>query len=382
MSEHRALIGVGTLAQLGDVLDSLGLDTVLLVARPGSLARSGAEAAVRSALRGRSIERYASFGSNPRMEDVQGGVEGMRRLLRPDAAGTGLLAVGGGSVLDMAKLIAYFSAQGTDKVATGASQGSEPCRWPIVAIPTTAGTGSEATHFATVYRGTVKHSVAHPSLRPRVAIIDPRLTFSMPREVAASTGLDALCQALESLWAVAGTPESRADARRAVELILPALEESVLHCTHDARCRVAEGAYLAGRAIDVSKTTAAHALSYGLTIRWGVPHGHAVALMLAPLVEVSLRWCALHPDHRACAAMERVVSVLGGPAAAPRRISAFMERFGLASSLREIGLNERGDLDWLARGVNEARLQNHPCPLSDADLRTVLDLAWRGSAVG
>src|SRR5690606_25840825 len=136
---------------------------------------------------------------------------------------------------------------------------------PLLAVPTTAGTGSEATHFAVVYIDGVKHSLAHPLLRPDLVILDPLLTYAMPPGLTAATGLDALSQGIEALWAVGATTKSVGYAARAVELAAGALETAVIAPDRTARRAMMEAAHASGLAIDISKTTAPHALSYAIS---------------------------------------------------------------------------------------------------------------------
>src|SRR5262249_51347864 len=136
---------------------------------------------------------------------------------------------------------------------------------PLVAIPTTAGSGSEATPFAVLYVGHVKHSIAGPAMLPDVAIVDPSLTDSMSPALTAVTGMDAFSQAVESYWCIHSTERSKAYARRAIALVLEHLEVAVTAPREENRRAMSKAAHLAGRAIAITKTTGAHALSYPLT---------------------------------------------------------------------------------------------------------------------
>jgi len=171
-----------------------------------------------------------------------------------------VVGVGGGSAMDVAKV--------------AASQRDLPC----FVAPTTAGTGAEVTPFATVYRDGVKESVGCRA--PWYAVLDPELTMTMPREVAASSGLDALCQGIESLWSIKSTAESRAYSRECIRLAVDNIHSSVDRPTVDNRRAMLQAANLSGRAIAIAGTTLAHAMSYRLTSQHGIPHGIAVARMI------------------------------------------------------------------------------------------------------
>ncbi len=208
-----------------------------------------------------------------------------------------LIAVGGGSVLDFAKLYKYYALKAlTDEaLAEGPFSGkaedgalTAPAL-PLVAIPTTAGTGSEVTQFAIVYIEGEKHTVDATSLYPQYAIVDSTLLSGSPRYVKACTAMDAYCQAMESYWAVASTKESRAHAKEAIQLA----HRHIVPFVNSEDAQAAEGmalaSNLAGKAIQISKTTAAHALCYKLTTGYGLPHGHAVALSMIDLFAANTR---------------------------------------------------------------------------------------------
>lgn len=371
-------IAAGAVARLGEALEAASTRHVLLVTGTGSYERSGARAAIEPQLRDYTVERVHGFFPNPTVEDVDTGMDAIRRA--SEAGPPVIIGVGGGSPMDMAKLLASAAAQDRplqDMLAEGAPL--SPTQATLILIPTTAGTGSEATHFATVYKGTQKYSVAHPSLRPRWAIVDPDLCASMPPAITASTGVDALCQGIESLWAVGSTPASRDNARAAIARAMEHLEAAVSNPTPEARLGMCEAANWAGQAINVSKTTACHALSYGLTIRWDVPHGHAVATSLGEMIVFNAATSEENIiDPRGIEhvreVMAQVISLLGASdaAGAAQRFNALMARLGLVGNLRALGAAAEDDRAWLASQVNVERLGNNPRRMGAADLDTLL----------
>ena len=260
---------------LSDFLAGTDPTRILLVCKPNSFRCSGAEKWLSQSTR-YSFPCFSDFSPNPKACDVQRGIEKYKQI-----SAAGIIAAGGGSALDMAKLIRFFGEQeiGLDEyLRKPFSPRTPPC--PLLAIPTTAGSGSEATHFAVMYRDQTKHSIAHNSIRPSHVLLVPEFTFSMDAYQTACTGMDALAQSVESGWARGGTDESRDLAREALRLVLQQLPGAVLSPNASNRAGMLKAAHLAGRAIDISKTTAAHAFSYILTSAFGLPHGHAVALLL------------------------------------------------------------------------------------------------------
>jgi alcohol dehydrogenase class IV len=321
--------------------------------------------------------RFSHFELNPKLEDVQRGIE-IYRNFEPDV----VIALGGGTAIDLAKLIGTLSVQkGAERskcsrdIAMGVAA-IEVEGKPMIAIPTTAGTGSEATHFAVVYVDGEKYSVAHPSMLPDYAIVDPTLTESLPKRITAATGLDALCQAIESIWAVAATEESMGYAQEAARLAFDHLAAAVNAPTPEARRAMFRASHLAGKAINITKTTAPHALSYFLTSRYGVPHGMAVATTLRAMLEfnadVTDDDCV---DPRgATAVRERIARILNvlGTDCVDEACSAISSLLSLVEcpTLKEILVN--GDLMAVVDSANIERLSNNPRRVSREQLIEVL----------
>ena len=367
-------LGEGSLGRVADLLGRLQARRVLVVTGRESYSLSGAERTLSPMLRGFDVARFHEFETNPILPDVERGVH-LCRDVRPDV----VIAVGGGSVIDMAKAINVLAVQ--DGPPADVLSHAAPIRRrgrPMIAVPTTAGSGSEATHFATIYVGAVKHSLAHGSLLPDYAIVDPRLTSALPPALTAITGLDALAQAIESYWAVAATSGSQALAAEAIDRMWKTLHVAVAAPSPAARADMALGAHLAGRAIDVSRTTAAHAISYPLTKRYGVPHGHAVALTLAAWFEHNAKAAraSVH-DPRGPGYVERTMSELCSrlgcttPAAAAAAWRNLVRSVGLATDLRGTGVSLDA-VEGLVEEVNAERLGNHPVQVTRADLREML----------
>ena len=201
-----------------------------------------------------------------------------------------VIALGGGSVIDSAKVLAA-SAQGFTAVKTMLSGAGAPDGWqplPLIAVPTTAGTGSEVTCWATVWdrEMATKRSLDHPALYPEAAVIDPALMDSMPRGLTVSTGLDALSHALESLWNRNVNPVTATHAVVAARTILEVLPALVAAPGDpDLRSRMAEASLAAGLAFSGTRTAIAHSISYPVTLRHGVQHGIACSFTLPMILD-------------------------------------------------------------------------------------------------
>lgn len=227
------------------------------------------------------VTEYYDFEENPKIEDLERGLLLMKRF-----SFSVIVAVGGGSVLDMAKLLRFFSSYSGEPTSGKFEKRQELL--PLIALPTTAGTGSEATHFAVLYKDKVKYSVEHAGVLPDTAIVYPPFTYNNPKYLTACTGFDALAQAIEAYWNVNATAESDGYAEKAIKLLWSNLPLAVNSPTDDVRDKVSEGSYWAGRAINITKTTAPHAFSYPFTTYYGYPHGHAVALIFPYFFEYNI----------------------------------------------------------------------------------------------
>ena len=349
---------------------------VFLVTGGASFETSGAEAALEPLLAGRAMARFPVSRSLPTLDLVEAGLAACRRH-RPDL----IVAVGGGSVLDTAKAIRVLVAQTPSprsvvlatprRLATGR---------PLVAIPTTAGSGAEATAFAVIYVDGRKQSLAHPSVRPDLAVLDSRLTHSLPPAVTATSGFDAVSHAIESFWSIRSTGRSRNHSRRALRELLPNLPAAVSRPTPANRRALLEGAHEAGQAINLAQTTAGHGLSYGLTARYGLPHGAAVALVLPGLLDVNAQVgvddCQ---DRRGLPfvqqRLDELCRLLGAadPATARARLEDLVQVVGLAT--RQAVEQPPAALDQLLADANPARLNNNPRRLTSDVQRDLLAAA-------
>ena len=326
-------------------------------------------------LEGIKIVEFSDFTPNPKIEDALRGI-----ALLKDTKLDMVMAVGGGSVIDMAKLICVFAAQPRDCMKIIKDNESFRCKGiPLIAIPTTAGTGSEATRFVVVYVNNLKHSLSNQFFMPDYAIVDPVLTYKMPPELTASTGFDALSQAIESYWSTGSTEQSKKYASEAIKLAIKSMKGAVHRPDPENRSQMALAANLAGKAINISKTTAPHAVSYALTMHFGIPHGHAVAITLGKffLINANLENTRIR-DERGREylkkTMDDLCKLIGGtnPTECSRMIYKLMEETGLKYNLSELGIYREEDIRCIVSNVNIERLSNNPVVITEKMLLKVI----------
>jgi len=287
VARTRLVFGPGMLERLGELAREAGFRRTLLVSDPG-LAASGHAERARGLLEraGIRVAEFHDFAAEPDSAMVEAGAQVIRA-----AQIDSFVAVGGGSSLDCAKGLNFLLTSG-GRMADyrGYGKATAPML-PMIAVPTTAGTGSEAQSYALISdsRTHDKMACGDPGAAFRVAILDPELTVSLPRHVTAATGYDALSHAAESAVTTKRNPLSAVFAREAFRLI-DAHFERVLDAPADldARAAMLLGAHLAGLAIEASMLGATHACANPLSARYGTIHGVAIALFLPHVV----RWNA------------------------------------------------------------------------------------------
>lgn len=366
--------GDGVVADLGAVLDRYGVSNPLFVTDRGVEGAGLLDVAV-DAVDVTPVTYYAS--TEPSTADFDD---------LPTGAVDGVVAIGGGSCLDTAKLAAVLIAHGGHPAEyVGVDHVPGPIA-PLFAVPTTSGTGSQATQTAVVSHDGVKRGASDEHLRPDVALVDPELTFELPRDVTARSGFDAFVHALESLLArkyrwveerpityQGANPVSRCLARRALALVHGSLERAVFDGEdRDARRAMSLGSHLAGTAFSASGLGAVHALASTLGGMTGRPHGECLAASIRAGLTYNL------PVRRdEYGAVARELGVFDGPAdTPPEALVAECERLrdsiGLPGSFAEVGVS-RSDIDTVVENtlVQERRLATNPRTVTD-DLREFL----------
>ncbi|MFW9873184.1 MAG: phosphonoacetaldehyde reductase [Candidatus Thorarchaeota archaeon] len=293
-----------------------------------------------------------------------------------------IIALGGGSVLDIGKSVSVFSTN-KGKIEDFLLKKLRLKRkgTPLILIPTTAGTGSEATHFAVIFINKTKYSLADEKfLQADYTIVDPELTYSLPKRVTAYTGMDALSQAIESYWNINSTDESKAYAKKAINLIMDNLIKAVHNPEKKSRSNMAFAANYAGKAINLTKTTACHAISYPITSYFKVPHGHAVALILPAIIKFNSEVNENDVlDSRGLyyvkEIMNELISLIGASSfiKAKEKINDLIKTIGLETRLSDLGIKHQEQIEIIIKnGFNPERVKNNPRLLTEPQLRKIL----------
>lgn len=332
--------GEGLINMIGTEITRAGHQSVFLITGKHFLQEYDLEF-----LKGLDVFHCLKEGSNVEEEEVKIVTEKFRK-----SNAEVVVAIGGGSVIDLAKMIVYNCIELSFTVPL------------FIVAPSTAGSGSEATHFAVVYTNKKKESLVHPALLPQIVVLDPQLTYSLPPYQTAVSGMDALSQAVESFWNNNATEESKQYAIKAIKLWRENFVAAVKVKNKEARAKMLEAAHFAGKAINITRTTGPHALSYYLTANFSVPHGQAVSLFLPAFFLYN------QPG-------EELYSLLAVNDAneAADWVKGIMKEAGLATTLKELGINREAVLDELLSEVNEERFANNPSPFNREKLMKLLN---------
>ncbi|MFQ5415096.1 MAG: iron-containing alcohol dehydrogenase [Phycisphaerae bacterium] len=336
-SRTRVVFGAGRLAELGDVVRGERVARVLLVTDPGIVRAGHVDRAVAALVRaGVHVAVFDGVQENPTTHHVDAAVDAARSH-RAD----GLVGLGGGSAMDCAKGANFILTNGgTMADYWGRNKATRPML-PMIAVPTTAGTGSEAQCFALIADPVTHQKMAcgDDKAACRVAVLDPDLTATQPPRVAAAAGIDAITHTVETAATTARNETSITFSREAWYRLAPTLVHAIRNPTDaGARARMLLGAHLAGCAIEHAMLGAAHACANPLTARFGITHGIAVGVMLPHVVRYNAR---LDTPGEPTAGAENPYAALEPDAGAlVARLDSMLDAADMPQSLSALNIDE------------------------------------------
>jgi alcohol dehydrogenase class IV len=343
---QKVFVGRGKIIELKNILHDINAKNVVMFHGKRPLKQN--KILIDGLLSGYDTVFYSDFEPNPKYEQIQNAINQLKGHKI-----SAVIAFGGGSVIDFAKAFRFYSGLTA----------------PLIAIPTTSGTGSEATQFAVVYIDGKKTSLDDSVILPEYAIIDSQFSEQVPQYIKACSAIDAYSQAIESYWSVRSTQESQHYAKQSMILCKNNIESYVL--SSDSQCceNMALASYLSGKAINISRTTAAHALSYTITTKYGIPHGHCVALSMANLFVANMRVTEDNcNDKRGAYFVRKQLSdILGflnlkSGAEFAKYWCWLMSKLGLEYNVSKLGIKDKTDI---IKNVNAQRLGNNPVKITN-----------------
>ncbi len=340
---------------------------VLLVTGGTAMRQCGYTDRLKDILSHCEVVEYDSVPANPDIGCVREGIE----LARREGVGV-VVALGGGSSMDAGKAIAFLAAQkdSLEDYLAGSTAGESVKGLDFVAIPTTSGTGSEVTPWASIWDrdNERKYSLSDERMFPGSAIVDPLLTLSLPAGITASTGLDALWHAVEAYWSLNAQPASDLFVARAIELVCSHLVGAYQNGSDiEHREGMSLASLFAGMAFSNTKTTSCHSISYPLTARFNVPHGIACAVTLGPLLAFNGEALGQRGgqlcEFMGCDDIESAVAVIG----------KLMETLDVSPRLRDYGIKD-GDIEViLDEGFTPDRIGHNPRKINRDQMKSILE---------
>lgn len=365
------IFGVGKLSCLHS---SVGNRNVVVISDP-YFAKIGGRDDLRKLLGSSLVATFDGVQPNPTFSSSKRAFQKIKQF-KYDI----IIALGGGSSIDTAKAVAAIGASGheawiEDHLKRGAPFPQPFNPKPIITIPTTAGTGSEVTMWATIWDmdEKKKYSISHTSLYPQKAILDPELTLSLPEKESVYSGLDALSHAMEAIWNKNHNPVSDIFALKAISFVhdyLPELRKDLTNL--DLRTRLLRASLFAGLAFSNTKTALAHSISYPLTAYFGLPHGLACALPLPHILRFN--------GKRASERIGIMAEALGTDQTSESMASEIMRLFqhlGISPHLTDYGIDSSGRELILKSAVTPGRADNNIVDFNQADLTELINYLFR-----
>ncbi len=338
---------------------------VLIISDP-FLYKSGVAMRVGEGLGGKDVSYFSGIEPNPSCESVD---EAARIAREIDA--DCVMGLGGGSSMDVAKIVAcLISSPGSIyDYYGGGNKRLVPRHAQLICVPTTAGTGSEVTNVGvfTNKRTGKKVPMLSPYFWPDIALVDSTLTQTMPGPVTSSTGMDAFCHAIEAYWNKESQPISDMVAMRAMHLILTNIKTAFEHPSDaEARRSMSEASVLAGVAFSQTRTTGIHAISFPLTVEFGLSHGEACAITLPSFIRIS--------GEKQAEKMQRLAAYLGYKDIdeLADAVETLMREMGMRVRLHEAGVAENDIAHLAAVGLEAAIIHLSPAEMTEQSVEDLL----------
>ena len=363
-------IGKSTLQNIKYILEEKNYQKVLIFAGKKSFFNCGADNELKNILSKFQYEIFFKSSDLPEIADLKKFILKINNF-KPNI----ILAIGGGSVLDLSKVAnTLYNCKNIEKaIVENSYKLSKFCE--LIAIPTTAGSGAEATSNAVTYIKNIKYSVEGTEIKPDYIIIDPNLILSTPKKIAAAAGMDAIAQSIESLLSKKSNNESVKYSIEALRYLLPYYENHINNSNFESAYKMSFGALNAGRAINISKTTAPHAVSYPFTSEYKIGHGHAVAITLTDFLKFNFTNIStanlkfdLNDRYKIIFDEFKVKNINE----LNNKILKIAKNTGLELDLKKLNISKTSQIDNILKGINQQRLGNNPIDLDIPTVRKIL----------
>ena len=344
---------------------------ILLITGYNSFYKSGADKFLKGIIDFKKINFFFKKKNYPDIKKLKYLIKYINKL-KPDL----IIAIGGGCVLDYAKIAnVFFNEENIEKKVLSSNYDFKKKQATLIAIPTTAGSGAEVTPFAVLYIKKVKYSVEHSLVKPDYYFVIPKLVISGGKNLKASTGFDAIAQALESMISVKSNSKSLEFSEKSLILSIPNYANFIKKPNTDNTFKMGLAANLSGKAISIAKTNGPHATSYPFSVHYGINHGHAVSLTINQFMVLhylnSNKSIAPFDLKKRFHRIFRALKV--------KNIYEFdlllknLKKEGsLEGDYKKLGINISSGYSKILSGVNEQRLGNCPIKINRKDIKSIL----------
>ena len=323
-------------------------------------------------MKNKEVHHFDKFKTNPRLEEAFSGIELIRNV-NPEL----IIAVGGGSVIDMGKIITILASQSNDDLLSFVKNSEliSNVGLPLIAIPTTIGTGSETTHFAVVYVDKIKYSVEGHLLKPDYFFLVPEFVVKALKPIKSSSGFDCISQSMESLISKKSSQVSLKYAKKSLSLSLESFLSFLNKPNKNNSINMSLAANLSGKAISISKTTGPHAISYPFTAHYGISHGHAVSLTLEKFLKFNfknIKYSRCNFDLKKRYDLLFKLTKTKNIDELCKFIKTIKKLAKLECNFSKLGIDIEAASSKIISEVNSERLSNNPVKIKNGDLRNIL----------
>lgn len=344
---------------------------ILIICGKKSFKNSGASKLISNLLINKKIEFYLKEFSHPNHKELQKIIDHIKKF-SPNL----IIAIGGGSVLDYAKIANVLTdSENLEDELINSTYRAKKKFTKLIAIPTTAGSGAEVTSNAVIYVNKIKYSVEGEKLKPDFFFLIPELVISASSKIKSSAGFDAIAQAMESLISRKSNEKSVNFAKKSLRISLEYYLDFLKNPNLENTSAMCLAANLSGEAINISKTTAPHAVSYPFTAIYNVSHGHAVSLTLNKFLKFNYKRLSsanCNFDLKSRFQIMFDISKTNNIELFDQYIVNLKNNAKLESKFLNLGVNIESDYSKILSGVNLSRLSNNPVDLKEVDIKNIL----------
>ena len=362
---------LNSLSKVEKKINEKSIKKILFISGKNSFNKTGAKEIFKKVSKDKEKFLYIKKSNFPNLQELEKIIK-FKESLKPDL----IVAIGGGCSIDYAKIASVFNAEKNFKKKIINSDYFLKNKIRVLAIPTTAGSGAEVTSSAVIYINKIKYSVEGSELIPNYYSLIPNFLLSSNLKIDSSSGFDAISQSIESIFSKKSTQQSILFAKKGLKILFKNYNDFLKKKNIYNSYKMALGANLSGKAINISRTTAPHALSYPLTAHFNIPHGHAVSLTLNKFLKFNYR----HLNKSNCNFdLNKRFQLLFNLTKSKNLfeldlfLNTLKKKASLEQNFSKLGVNIETGINRILNGLNDQRLANNPIKVSKKDIKYILE---------